>query len=142
MSGLEIAASVITFIGASKKVADSISRLAGLEHAPDVLLALNNEVSDLRCVIDDISELEQQHEYVLNSSVAPSFYRSIERAKRIILSLDSLIAYDLTIIDDQTGQHRLDRSAWLRAQKKVEQAQLNIRECRIELSTAVGLITS
>lgn len=51
MSGVEIAASVITFIGASRKIADGISRLAGLRHVPDVLLALNNEVSDLQCVI-------------------------------------------------------------------------------------------
>lgn len=51
MSGLEIAAAIVTFISASRKVADGISRLSGLRHAPDVLLALNNELADLQCVL-------------------------------------------------------------------------------------------
>ncbi|KAL8934468.1 MAG: hypothetical protein Q9211_005211 [Gyalolechia sp. 1 TL-2023] len=126
MSGLEIAASLVTFIGVSREVVDGISRLAGLRHAPDILLALNNEVSDLQCVIDDLSELEQQHEEVLTRSITPSFYRSVEKAKDVFLKLEKLIAYDLTTIDRQTGQRRLDRSTWLRAQKKVEQAKLDL----------------
>lgn len=51
MSGLEIAAGIVTFVSASRKVADGISRLSGLRHAPDVLLALNNELADLQCVL-------------------------------------------------------------------------------------------
>ena len=51
MSGLEVAASVLAVISASKKVADGIAKLSSLRHASDVLLALNNEVSDLQCVI-------------------------------------------------------------------------------------------
>ena len=51
MSGLEIAVSIPAFIAVARKAVAGISRLADLRHAPDVLLALNNEVADLQCVI-------------------------------------------------------------------------------------------
>lgn len=46
-----IAASVITLVGTIRKIANEVSRLASLRRAPDLLLALNNEIVDLRCVI-------------------------------------------------------------------------------------------
>ena len=51
MSGLEIAVSIPAFVAVARKVVAGISRLADLRHAPDVLLALNNEIADLQCVI-------------------------------------------------------------------------------------------
>lgn len=51
MSGLEIAVSIPAFVAVARKAVAGISSLADLRHAPDVLLALNNEVADLQCVI-------------------------------------------------------------------------------------------
>lgn len=51
MSGLEIAVAIPAFVAVARKVATGISRVSGLRNAPDVLLALNNEVADLQCVI-------------------------------------------------------------------------------------------
>ncbi|KAL8825899.1 MAG: hypothetical protein Q9170_007614 [Blastenia crenularia] len=142
MSGLEIAASIVTFISASEKVAEVVSRISSLSHAPGVLLALNNEVSDLRSVVEDLSELQQQHKDKLQDRTTPSFCRAIEKSRQVFLNLEKLVAYDLTVVDDQTGQVRLGRSRWLRAQKRIEQAQLDVRYCRIELATAISLMTS
>ncbi|KAL9598733.1 MAG: hypothetical protein Q9219_004291, partial [cf. Caloplaca sp. 3 TL-2023] len=142
MSGLEVAAGVITLISASRKVADGISRLSSLRHAPDVLLALNNEVSDLQCVIEDLSNLEYQYKEILHEAFPSSLHQSIEKTKKVLLGLEALLAYDLTVFDQHTGQLRLDRSAWLRAQKNITRAQSDVRTCRIELSTAMGLLTA
>lgn len=46
-----VAASVITLVNTSRKAVEGIAKLAGLRHAPEILLALNNEVVDLQCVL-------------------------------------------------------------------------------------------
>lgn len=46
-----IAASVVTLVKTSRMVASEKSKLLALKHAPDVLLALNNEVVDLEYLI-------------------------------------------------------------------------------------------
>lgn len=162
MSGLEIATSIVTFVSALQKVADGISRLSGLRHAPDALLALNNEVADLQCIIvshsinklqfpstmiaqcyqEDLSELKQQNNAILANAITPSFQRAFERSQQLLLDLEKLIAYELTTFDDRTGRLRVDRSAWLQTQEKVDQAKSRVRLCRMELSTAVNLLTS
>lgn len=51
MSGLEVAASIPALVSVARKAAAGISKVSGLRQAPDVLLALNNEIADLQCVI-------------------------------------------------------------------------------------------
>lgn len=46
-----IAASVVTLVKTSRMIGNGISKLLALKHAPDVLLALNNDVVDLEYVI-------------------------------------------------------------------------------------------
>lgn len=46
-----VAASVITLVNTSRKVVEGIAKLVELRHAPEILLALNNEVLDLQCLL-------------------------------------------------------------------------------------------
>ncbi|KAL8747876.1 MAG: hypothetical protein Q9184_007543 [Pyrenodesmia sp. 2 TL-2023] len=142
MSGFEIAAGIVTFISASRKLADGISRLSALRHAPDVLLALNNEVADLQCVLEDLDELVRQSNNTPNHAVPPGFERAVQKTKKVLLDLEELFAYELTTFDDRTGRLRVDRSAWLQTQNKVQKAQHIVQQCRLELSTAVSLLSS
>lgn len=71
-----------------------------------------------------------------------SCLREVQRANEVLLSLEKLIAFDLTTFDHQSGRLRVDRSAWLRTQSKVEQAQNDVRNCRFGLSMAINLLTS
>ncbi|KAI4119692.1 MAG: hypothetical protein LQ345_000490, partial [Seirophora villosa] len=87
MSGLEIAVAIPAFVAVARKVATAISRVSGLRNAPDVLLALNNEVADLQCVIENLSELEEQ-----TSVKTSSCLREVQRANEVLLSLEKLIA--------------------------------------------------
>lgn len=68
--------------------------------------------------------------------------REVLRANEVLLSLEKLIAFDLTTFDDRRGRLRVDRSAWLHTQSKVEQAHNDVRNCRIRLSMAINLLTS
>lgn len=46
-----IAASVIALVNTSRKAVEGIAKLTELRHAPEILLALNNEVVDLQCIV-------------------------------------------------------------------------------------------
>ncbi|KAL8959786.1 MAG: hypothetical protein Q9193_003407 [Seirophora villosa] len=142
MSGLEIAVAIPAFVAVARKVATGISRVSGLTNAPDVLLALNNEVAELQSFIEDLNELEEQTSVTLHTPKTSSCRREVQRAKEVLLSLKKLIAFDLTTFDDGSGRLRVDRSAWLRTQSKVEQAHNDVRNCRNELSMAISRLTA
>lgn len=48
---ISIAASVVTLVKTSRMVGSGITKLLALKHAPDILLALNNEVVDLEYLV-------------------------------------------------------------------------------------------
>ncbi|KAL8681077.1 MAG: hypothetical protein Q9186_002789 [Xanthomendoza sp. 1 TL-2023] len=137
-----IVASVFTLVQASRKVTDGIGRLSDLKHAPQVLLALNNEVVDLQCVIEDVANLEQLNKETLQVAITPSFSRAIARTKEVLLNLEELIAYKLTQPDSKGQDPRVDRSTWIRSQNRIEQALQDIRDCRNRLSTAIAILTT
>ena len=66
----------------------------------------------------------------------------LKKSNETVLRVEKLINYELTTYDDRTGQLRVDKSTWLRRQKNIEQAQIDVRNCRIELSSAVNLLTA
>ncbi|KAL9592154.1 MAG: hypothetical protein Q9179_007002 [Wetmoreana sp. 5 TL-2023] len=139
---LGISASIIAIVKTSRVVGNGISKLSSLRQAPDVLLALNNEVTDLQCVVEHLLDLERQYQDTLEDAITPTFRRAIERTNGALLDLENLIAYRLTKIDSQNGRLCVDRSSWLGVCHRIPQALQEIRDCRIMLSTAMNLLTS
>ena len=62
---LSIAASIIAVVGAAESVTKVLSKIKNMRHAPDELLALINEVSDLRVILSNI------HGYVVERTQHP-----------------------------------------------------------------------
>ncbi|KAL9579460.1 MAG: hypothetical protein Q9212_005094 [Teloschistes hypoglaucus] len=137
-----IAASVVTLVKTSRIVANGISKLLALKHAPDVLLALNNEVIDLEYLIFDIQDLEQRYQETLNDTIAPSFRRVLDRTREVLLNLQKLIAYRLTKYQITHRRMAVDRSSWLLAHSKIVAAHQDVHDCRLQLSTAILLLIS
>ena len=87
---LSITASVITVIGAAESISKRLSKIRKLQIAPAELLALINEISDLRVVVGDVEsctvqtrpDLPQQFQTMLNL---------VDRAKGCLLQIDQLI---------------------------------------------------
>lgn len=51
---LSIAAGIITVIGAAEAVAKGLGKLISLKGLPSTFVALNNEISDLRLVVQEV----------------------------------------------------------------------------------------
>ncbi|KAL8689868.1 MAG: hypothetical protein Q9218_004556 [Villophora microphyllina] len=139
---LGIAASVMTLLKTSRTVADGITRLTSLRHAPDVLLALNNEAADLQLVLEDLTALPQRFTDKLPETINLSFLREVERAKSVLAGLENLIAYRLTKFSGKTGRLSVDRSQWLWVYHKIPQALQDVRDCRLKLVAATNILNS
>lgn len=57
MDPLSVTAGIIAILGAGGVVGKRIKILTALKSAPDELLILNNEISDLQYVLNDVQDL-------------------------------------------------------------------------------------
>ena len=141
MDPLSITAGILAVLGAGGEVGKACKKIIDLRHAPDVLIALNNEVTDLHILVGDADEILRQYSEIGGTDAVPSVTSALERIKATLLRLESLIAYDLMTPSGSNGS-RLDRSVWLRAESRVQELKDDIRADRVALASALGLLTS
>ena len=140
-------ASIIAVVGAGSAVSRGLKKILSARNLPDVILQLNNEVVDLQYVIQDVHELLQQQAQsaVEDPGLSPSHTSlswALERAKRTLLALESLIAYELTTVDSRNGETKIDWDSWLQAESKVKRLNEDVRTDRVRLSLGLNLLAS
>lgn len=126
-------------------MAVGLNKLASLKGAPAAVLALNNEVSDLRLVWQETEPLLLKHNHAPASrqpafppkSVDATFLLSMERAKDKLLDLESVIQNRL-----MTRMGGIDKLGWLREQDKVRKAHVDLRTVRLNITAVLGVVTS
>lgn len=139
MDPLSITAGILAIFGAGGKVGNGLKKLVQLKDAPDVLLALCNEVTDLQCVVQDTEDLLQQWGEV--NALPSSIKGALNQAKATVLDLGKIIFYDLTTITGR-GEYRVDRSSWLRAETKVAAIKERIQAASLSLVNALSLLNA
>lgn len=145
MDPLSITVATLALIGAANQVAVGLNKLASLKGAPAAILALNNEVSDLRLVLQETEPLLLKHNQAAGSDqpnfppkmIDATFLRSMDRAKEKLLDLESVIQNRL-----MTRMGAIDKLGWLREQDKVRKAQVDLRTVRLNITAALGVVTS
>ena len=138
MDPLSITAGSLAFLSAGGKVVEQLKKLITLRHAPDELLALNNEVSDTYSVINYTEDILRRQLENGVASVPPDLTRALERSKASVLALEEFLAYVGTVISSSANQPRVDKSRWLRRMKEIENHKERIRYNRLQLSAAHG----
>jgi hypothetical protein len=142
MDPLSLTASIIAIVQLSGTIGKGLKRIINLKNAPDIFLALNNEVADLQCIVQDTDDLLRQNPDITGIDPIASVGRALDKAKRTLYRLESLLAYELTAIKRKDNETKLDRSVWLRAERKVQQLKDDIREDKLSLSSALSVLTS
>ena len=121
-------------------VFSAMQKIIALRNAPDILLSLNNEVVDLRVVVEDVNDVLLRSSEITQEGQPQSICRALEKSKETLLKLESLISYELTSV--KGNQLKLDRSAWLRTEPKVQRLRDDIHADRVCLSSALSLLAS
>ncbi len=138
---LSITAGIFTLLGAGERIGKFLRKVASLRNAPEILLAVNNEITDLRAVVlmfDDL--LQRQYN---RSDAAPYSQLSVilEKVKQTLLRLEQLVSYELTETEGDDLHVRLDKSSWLLAEPKFRAIKDQIRDDKTALYRGLALLT-
>ena len=142
MDPLSISASVLTLLGAGGTLSKLLRKGIDLKNAPDVLRALNDEVSELQSTANDVNDLLWTATRESDDFPPKSLISSLNRVKSILLQLESYISYQLTTLAADGENIRLDKSAYLRAERRLHELKDEIHTSRIALASALSLFAS
>ena len=134
MDPISLTASIIAILGAGGTIANGFAKIRKLKNAPNVLMQLNNEVTDIHLVICSVDEIARQwtHHPSTSDRQREAVCVTLRRAKDSVLELESLIAYVLTKETDRGT--RISRQAWARNLDRMKDTKERIRAAREDLN--------
>ena len=144
MDPLSITASIIAVIGAGGETAKVVRHLASMKGAPALLLALNNEIADLHLAVQAIQDILQKQsaaQRALDASVSASVANSLQLVNVKVMELEALHRR-LQRQSPGIAPYELNKTAWLRQQKRVKRLQDDLQSVRINLGLCLGLLSS
>ena len=142
MDPLTISASVVALLEAGGTLSKLLKKCLRLRNTPNVLHALHDELSELQFTANDVDDLLRTA--VQDPDVCPpkSLISSLSRFKSILLRLESYLSYELTTVAADGESVRLDKSVYLRAERRLQELKDEIHARRIALISALSLFAS
>ena len=148
MDPLSVTGSIIAIVTFGGQLAKGIRRLASLRDAPDSPIALNNEITDLNLVVLAIQDIYQRQQTAIgrnqthNANVDSSVMSALNQADHIVRELQRLYDRLSRKTSGPGGLTSLNRTTWLLEQKKVKKLQEDLRNARLKLAGALGVLNS
>ena len=142
---LSLAASIITVVGVADTIGKTLSKIKVLHHAPEELLALNNEISDLKVVLSIVESCintEHPDTVAISQHLLENMSTLLERAKDRLLQLDQQIHYRFLKSGSLESNYKVFRLEWVKAKTTVENHRQALRDARQNLITQLTLINS
>lgn len=139
---LSITTAIVTILGTGGHIGKVLKKVVNLKNdAPDILLAVNNEITDLRAVIQMFDDLLQRQYNTSDAAPYSQLSVSLEKVKRTLLELEQLFSYEFTVVDGDGLHLRLDKSGWLLAEPKFRAIKDQIRDDKTALYRGLALLT-
>ena len=139
---LSITTAIAPLLGTAGSIGKGLKKVIELRNdAPDILLGVNNEITELRAVIQMFDDLLQRQYITRDATPYRQLGVSLDKAKGTLLKLDQLFSYELTVVEGNDLDLRLDKSAWLRAEPKFRALKDQIRDDKTVLYRALAVLT-
>ena len=150
MDPLSLTASIIAIVGVGGQAAGAVRKLAALKNAPELILALNNEITDLHLVVSAIQDVYQRQRNwdspspaSMTSDINTSITSSLQHAINTTAKLEVLYGrLKISSAGTSTGPIKFNTVAWLREQRNIRQIQQDLRSVRIKLAGALSILNS
>ena len=146
---LSITASIIAVVGAAEGVTKTLRKIRNIRNAPEELLALVREISDIRTVIGDIDnyiqKIQKSQDTTSPATVQPELQHLVilvTRAKGKLLELDQLVQYRLMKPESIDDHIRVSRREWAGAKHIIEGFRRSLRDIRFNIVTQMMVINS
>ena len=119
-AAVSLVASIVALVGAADAVGKTLSKARLLYRAPDELLALNSEISDLKVVMRNIGSHLHATDPTSSQESLNHLKILVERARDRTLQLDQLIHYQFLKSGSFDGDYKIFRLRWARSKNAVE----------------------
>ncbi|KAI1193233.1 ankyrin [Nemania serpens] len=140
MDPLSLTASIITVVGVADTAARGLKKLIALRGASDAILALSNEISDLRLTLrelDYILKASRADDATLNDYLQGSVFPNIDTTQKKLVAFEQLVEGRLKKSDGSP-----DKLGWLKYEEKIQKLQKDLRHLRLNFGTILGIISS
>lgn len=137
MDPLSIATGVVTLIGAGSTVGNGFKRIIDLRHAPDILRALQDDVSCARLFASNAMNQIQKAANTMDQQIFTAAINAHDQLNSAIHRLESFIAYELTVPTDSGKAIRPDKSVWLRAGPRIRELSQDLRARAFNLHSSL-----
>ena len=147
MDPLSLVASIITVVGVGGKATKAIRKLALVKDAPEIVLALNNEITDLNLTMLAIQDILQKHQsdtptsgdqnwqVKMYQNVSSSLSQTKDKVTRLELLHDRL---ERIMSEPKTSK----KIAWLCEQTELKSVQEDLRSARQKLISVLGMLNA
>ena len=143
---LSIIASIIAVIGAAESVSKTLNRIRDITNAPDEVLALGNEISDLTVVLKHVET------YVTAVDGAVISLENLEhlsvlakRAQSKLAQLERIVQHHLPEPGGANRRSSLLRLQWALLKTKVDGLRVDLRDIKlsivVQMTTVTGCVT-
>ena len=146
---LSITASIIAVIGVAEGVTKTLAKIRHIRNAPQELLSLINEISDLRIIFGDVQNYLQNAQRSQSTPRRSTYQEElhhvsnlINRAKDKLLELDELIQYRFTKPESIADHVKVSPREWARAKSTIEGFRQSLRDIRLNVITQMVIINS
>ena len=141
--GLSIAASIVAVLGVAVGVVRTLSTINRICDAPQELLALINEVSDLQIILCDVQNYVQSS----NGSQTSREYlhhlsNLVHRSETKLKELEGLIDSKVLEPRSLSNATKLSKREWLKAIRKIHRFQRSLRDIHLAIVTQMVMINS
>ena len=143
---LSLTASVIAVVSAAEEITKTVSKqIKLLRNAPNEVLALNDEISDLIITIRNVGN------YISSNStngagvpqeVLEQMVSLVDKAKERVLQLEQLVHYQFLKSGLSDGDCKVFRFRWVRAKDTVERHRQAIRDIKQDIVLQLLLINT
>ena len=149
MDLLSLTASIIAIVGLSGYATRAIRRLAAIRGAPDIVLALSNEITDLHLVVTAIQDAFKKQQAVMlapasRSSSDTSIMSSLRQALDKVQELEAMYNRIMPTARSASRSIKFSKLTWLRLlreQSKLRQMLDDLKTTRLKLGLALGTLT-
>ena len=146
MDPLSLTASIIAVLGVGGQAVKGIAKLSSMRGTPELILALNNEISDLHVVILAIQDVVRQRttsgpgQRAGDINIDASITNSLRQANDLVTDLEAF--YDRLKVSSPglTSTITFNRTVRLREQRRIKKMKEDLKSVRIKLTTALGAL--
>ena len=151
MDPLSLTASIIAVLGVGGQAAKGIGKLAATRGTPELVLALNNEISDLQVVvlaIQDIFDRQRSSgvpfpgQRAGDINIDASITSSLKQANDVVTDLEEFYTRLKVSTFGSPGTVTFAKTVWLREQRKIKRMKDDLKSVRLKLTMALGALNA